>query len=866
MISPIYSLFFFSGVAALIYQVVWVRSLSLIFGGSHLAVTTVLSVFMLGLALGSFIAGRRMPQHRNLLRLYGLIEVAIGIVAIVIFLAVQVYPSVYSWLAQFSPESPAYLTVIRVLFASLLLIPATTLMGATLPILSAHTAKSINTIGKRLSILYGLNTIGAVVGVLLAGFLFLPYYTLNVTWGIAVVLNLVIGVIAIILGNNQEAIQETNHAYAPIPRTVESGSGDAKLILWGIAISGFCALAYEVLWTRVLIIGLGATDYGFTSMLASFLVGIGGGSAIYGASKHRFLPSIDQRIRFFGVVQILIGLTTFTAILFLYDLPSYYLFLQGAFEQTGVSPFTSRQLANLTLALTYLGTPALLMGFAFPLAGEIYARCKNTTGRAVGEMAAANTIGAIMGAALTGFTMISLVGIERSIHLFILVNIAYGGLLLLHGIGKPFWVWLPPSAAAVTGLVLVLSPESFKVWDKDFFAVYRSNKPEAFASRKLIDQQLKRYHVEYYGEGASSIVAASLVGKTLIFSTNGRVEATTGAQDMQNQFGLGHLPMMLHKNPKEVLVVGGGSGMTLGSTIVYPSVVQVTLVELEPKVLGVIKAFAVYNHDVLNQPKLKIVLNDGRNYLLTSKKKYDVITADPIHPWFRGAGYLYTREYFQLAASRLNEGGVVAQWLPLYQMEPEHMRSVLQTFNQAFDHAMIFIAYADAILIGSNQPLELDVDRLRAMLAIPEIHADMQQVSMGDVDALLSYFMMGDDGERRASADAVTNTDNNLYLEFFTPRAIGNQLTEWKDIEHLGKYRESCLPYLVHADAALTARLADLENSGVFRAMDHAHVLMQAGSAQSPQFQRVGGWLEQVAPRVARWEFIKNEYRPTLSR
>lgn len=863
---PIYSLFFLSGIAALIYQVVWVRSLSLIFGGSHLAVTTVLSVFMLGLALGSFIAGRRIVRHRNLLRLYGFIEAGIAIVASLIFLAVQIYPSVYSWLAQFSPESPAYLTIIRVLFASLILIPATTLMGATLPILSAYAAKNINTIGKRLSLLYGLNTIGAVVGVLLAGFLFLPYYTLNATWGIAVVLNFIIGIIAIILGKNREVLHEALPSNKSTPTTTDEGRSNGKLILWGIAISGFCALAYEVLWTRVLIIGLGATDYGFTSMLASFLVGIGGGSAIYGAVKHRFLPPLEQRIRFFGVVQILIGLTTFSAILFLYDLPGYYLFLQNVIEQIGVSPFTSRQLANLALALTYLGIPALLMGFAFPLAGEIYARCKNTTGRAVGEMAAANTIGAILGAALTGFVMISLVGIERSIHLFILVNIAYGGLLVAQGIGKPFWAWLPPTVAAFIGLVLLFNSASFKVWDKDFFAVYRSNKPEAFSSRKLIDQQLKRYRVEYYGEGASSIVAASWAGNTLVFSTNGRVEATTGPQDMQNQFGLGHLPMMLHTNPKEVLVVGGGSGMTLGSTIVYPSVNQVTLVELEPKVLGVIKAFAPYNHDVLNQPKLKIVLNDGRNHLLTTKKKYDVITADPIHPWFRGAGYLYTREYFQLAASRLNEGGVVAQWLPLYQMEPEHMNSVLRTFTQAFDHATIFIAYADAILIGSNQPIRLDVERLRAMLEIPEIQKDMHQVRMGDVDALLSYFMMGDDGVKKAAANAIINTDNNLYLEFFTPRAIGKQLTEWKDIEHLSRYRESSLPYLDHSDASLTTRLTDMENSGVFHAMDQAHVLMQADRYRSPEFQGVAGWLEQAAPRVARWEFIKDEYRSILKR
>src|SRR4030043_930583 len=237
--------------------------------------------------------------------------------------------------------------------------------------------------------------------------------------------------------------------------------------------------------------------------------------------------------------------------------------------------------------------------------------------------------------------------------------------------------WGMGGLAAAAVLFLALNQNALRVWDMKYFAIFRNNQPEAFRTPEMGREAIENTDVLYYGEGIESIVSSiKIKGGEQSFITNGRIEASSHLQALQCQFTLGHLPMLLNKSPKRVLVVGLGSGMTLGATSVHPSVEELTLVELEPKVIGVAKTFEKYNHSVLNNPKLKVVFNDGRNYLTTTKNKFDVITADPIHPWFRGAGYLYTKEYFKLVSEHLNPDGIICQWLPIYELSQEDLRSI----------------------------------------------------------------------------------------------------------------------------------------------------------------------------------------------
>ena len=822
----IYAVFFLSGAAALVYQIVWVRQLSLVFGGSHLAIATVLAVFMGGIALGGHLAARYANLSCNHLRTYAKLEFGIAIGAGLFHALTMLYPNLYVALASLAPESTTYLTLIRVSLAALVLLPITTLMGATLPILVDFFSARLEHIGRRLSALYAINTAGAVTGVVFAGFVLLPATSINVTVIAALAMNLVAACSAWAMARDKDHILITREQ--PPVNPEGPSSTVVQFILLATAISGFCALAYEVLWTRVLIIGLGATDYGFSSILAAFLVGIGAGSAIYNGflarqsntncSGHRLLGRL-------GMTHVVIAVSIGFSVFCLYRLPATYLAIRNIIEATGIGQFPARQVANLAIAFVYLGIPALAMGISFPLAGEVLGRYRSSTAATVGQLAATNTIGALLGSLAAGFVLTQVVGIERAIQLIVLLNLTCGLLLIARAANRQRLVYAIPVAGSIIGIIAIANPDLLRVWDKHFFAIYRSNQNEQYVTRAQIDDALERYQVLYYGEGSTSIVAATQLGDLKIFTTNGRVEATSATQDAQNQLALGHLPMLLHPNPKKVLVVGGGAGMTLGATSIYPTLESLTLVELEPKVLGVIDSFSDHNHSVLKNNLLRVIINDGRNHLLTAKQQqYDVITSDPIHPWFRGAGYLYTKEYFSLAAERMNQDGIMAQWLPLYEMDAAHIKAVIASFAAAFEHTSIWLMYTDAVLIGSKEPLKVDLDRIDSLQAgVPELAEDLRSVNMGGpAENLLSYFLTGTSGVSRLIQGATVNTDDNLYLEFDTPRAIGH-FTESANIRMLSKERDTLVPYLVPTNTPRVFSWYTLEKEGVFSTMDELH-------------------------------------------
>jgi spermidine synthase len=320
--------------------------------------------------------------------------------------------------------------------------------------------------------------------------------------------------------------------------------------------------------------------------------------------------------------------------------------------------------------------------------------------------------------------------------------------------------------------------------------------------------------------------------------------------------------MLLNKNPKKVFVLGTGSGMTLGATSVHPSVEQITLAEIEPKVLGVAKTFAVYNHYVLDNPKLRIVFNDGRNFLLTTKEKFDVITADPVHPWFSGAGYLYSSEYFKLAAEHLNPGGIVCQWLPLYELSEDNLKSIVQTLRANFSYTMIWLTHSDAELIGSNSPIIIDENELERRIKVPEVLQDLEHVKMGSAEDFLSYFVMGTEGTNTYSSGGRINTDDNLYLEFSAPHSIGIRRLQQSNVSNLVKYRESMLPYLYSpADAVGRARQIKKWDENMKAAFldDQAHILNLAGRYGTPEYDKLSVELDSRYPAFAPWRFLRNK-------
>lgn len=879
IVGVIYLLFFLSGSAALMYQVAWVRSLSLVFGGSHLAVTTVLAVFMAGLALGSYILGKYVDRVRNPLALYGKLELGIALFAVLFIVLMKIYPSIYVPLAQGRDGSPLYLSIVRVVFAFSALIIPTTLMGGTLPVLSRFVSRRPDRFGTHLSLLYGFNTLGAVAGTAAAGFYFLRFYSLSTTVTVAVVMNVVIGVLSILLqkkASEAEALFAEGDAssafVAAKDAPADSGSETqrplpASLVLWGIGVSGFCALGYEVLWTKVLTIVVGASVYSFTTMLIAFLAGIALGSKAYGLFLKIF--GVKDRggpgtLRGFGIVQALIGLSALAVTIAIRNLPLHSLRLKAFFHDTMGDLFGAWQWANLTIALLYMLLPAFLMGLSFPLAGEVYAKHRKAVGSAVGRVLAFNTVGALLGAAASGFVFIYLFGIERSLQMLTIVNIGMG-LMVVASLGRSAALrWAPPAAALALIAVLATDPAALRVWDTKYFAVFRANQPEAFKTPELIKEALDNTDVLYYAEGVEAIVSSIKVkGGDQAFLTNGRVEASSRLEGQQTQYTLGHLPMLLNRNPRRVLVVALGSGMTLGATSAHPSVEQVTLAEIEPKVLGVARTFERYNHRILDNPKLRIVFNDGRNFLLTTKEKFDVITADPIHPWFRGAGYLYTAEYFKLAAERLSEGGVMCQWLPIYELTAANLKSVARTFNEHFRYTMMWLNHNDAVLVGSNAPFVLDEAELARRLSVPAIAEDLSRVMMGSARDFLSYFVMGTRGMRAFGQGGILNTDDNLYLEFSAPLSIGKASLMGENVTEIVRYREDILPYLAQPAEAKAAdeQRAAWEHYGRAAAVyDRAHALFLWQRYNTSEFKLLIDTLARQYPDYAPGRFLRNEY------
>ena len=856
LIGSVYVMFLLSGAAALIYEVVWVRSLSLVFGGTHLAVATVLAVFMGGLALGSYGIGRRVDTIRKPLRLYGLLEIGIALSAVVFMLLMNVYAPLYRVLAQGKEAYPVYLTIIRVLFAVGVMIVPTTLMGGTLPVLTRFVSRNVPSVASNLSLLYGFNTLGAVVGASAAGFFLLSIYSVSTTFSTAIVINLFVGIASILLSERVAASIE------PSSRQVESAgtglddpsgrSGPAptdaddpllpRLILLGIGVSGFCALGYEILWTRILTLTIGTSVYGFTIMLVAFLCGIALGSQAFGLALKLFRsPTFGMRSQVlgFGAVQVMIGVTALIVTIHIRDLPVHALVLHTWYASKGLTVFHARLLANATIAFSYMIIPAFFMGVAFPLAGQVIAGYGKRIGHAVGNVLAFNTVGAILGSVTSGFILIQLFGIERSLQMLTVINVGIG-LIVMAGIVKKRMVIVTCGSLLLASLVLLaVNRDSFRIWDAKFFAIFRNNQPDAFDTPFKKRDALENTDVLFFDDGINETISViQPKGAHQAVLVNGKVVASSQLPDQQCQFTLGHLPMLLHKDPKRVLVVGLGTGMTLGATSVHPEVEDLTLAEIEPMVLGAARTFGRFNNYVLDNPKLKIIFTDGRNYLTTTKKRYDVITADPIHPWTQGSGYLYTDEYFKIAAEHLAPGGIMCQWLPIYELSVDDLRSVVRTFSKNFKYTMTWLTQYDAEIIGSNSPIVIDEQELELRIARPAVAKDLIRVKMGSATDFLSYFLMGTERMQAFSDGGTINTDDNLYLEFSAPRSVGVGAVG-VNAAALARYRESPLPYLVPAaDGAARAeqvrRWGDLGRAAAV--YDQAHSLYLLGHRSRPDF------------------------------
>ena len=788
--------FFLSGGTALVYEVVFLRMLGLVFGHTVHAVATVLIVFMGGLALGSALFGGLTPRIRSPIQAYGWLELGIGAWAALL-------PMLFAWSAAWYPDlfralgqSHAVLPWIQFALGSALLLVPTTLMGGTLAVLSQALAGPDSRVGRLVGGLYAVNTCGAVVGAAMAGYVLLPSLGNRATIEAAAALNLALGFAALVYGRARSA-RPAGIDLAPASESDadvrEAPSRDVKplgvrLTVVALGISGAVSMLYEVTWTRALALVLGSSTYAFTAMLVAFLLGLAGGSALYAWRWGTRQPSPVA----FGALQAGIAVLVVPVLLMFERLPELLL---AALRWSYAPPFV--MWIQLGLSVGVLLPVTLLIGATFPCAVAVATPGAARVGESVGRIYAANTVGAVGGAVLTGFALVPALGVHAAIVVGVVVNLLLAALLTATADLRPAWRWGSAGAALLAAVAVAVG---IAPWDPRVMssgpAIYVGPylRSAAASSSSSIGATLRSQRVLFYRDGRSGTVSVGQSGVHRYLRINGKTEGSTSL-DMPTQQLVGHLPLLTHPDPRDVLVIGLGTGVTAGA-VARHGIRRLDVVEIEPAVVEAAgRFFGEANGHVLLDPRTRTLVADGRNFLFTTPDRYDVIISEPSNPWISGLASLFSEEFFRLTRAHLSPGGVMVQWIQLYNLRPDDLRMILKTFQGVFPATTVWNISEDLLLVGRTEPGALDLGRVKARFAEGRVGEDLGYPGNGAWPSVLGFFALGETDTARFVEDAERNTDDRLTLEFSAPRALYLD-TSRTNQEAIQKARTSLLPEL----------------------------------------------------------------------
>jgi spermidine synthase len=740
-------LFVGSGCAALIYEVVWFQLLELVIGSSAVSMGVLLGTFMGGMCLGSFLLPRFIAPAAHPLRVYAWLELGIGAFGLLILFGMPIVGGAYTAWAGSGIAG----TLLRGAAAAICLLPPTLLMGATLPAIARWVERTPDGVAW-LGFFYGGNTAGAVFGSLLAGYYLLSSFDISVATYVAVVLNVSVAMAAMTI-SSLAPYDAIGPALASLPEAAPARRRQTLYLV--AALSGFTALACEVIWTRLLSLLLGGTVYTFALILAVFLGGLGLGSSIGSfAGRHLKDPAVAL-----GWCQL--GLTAamaWSAYALMQSLPYWPV-------NPSVAPDAWYQFQlDLVRCLFAVLPGALLWGASFPLALASVASDKNDPARLVGGVYAANTLGAILGSLSAGLVLIVWLGTQRSQQLLVLVAAASGLLALAHA-----------RLSTLTFVTACVFAGAMAVTVRPIPGIF-------VAYGRFTATQLGQAEVIYVGEGWTASVAVSeRKNGVRNYHNAGKVQASSEPQDMRLQRMLGHLTTLVPKKVDTVLVIGCGAGVTAGAVSIDPAVKHETIAEIEPLVPRVVSTyFADHNFDVVRNPKVNVHLDDARHFLFTTKQKFDAITSDPLDPWVKGAAMLYTREFFELVKSRLNPGGIVTLFVQLYESNTEAVKSEVATFFEAFPKGMIFAntyngGGYDLVLLGQVDGTTINLDDVDARLRRPDyepIRRSLSQIGMFSAMDLFATYGGSAEDMKPWTADAQINRDRNLRLQYLAGRGL----------------------------------------------------------------------------------------------
>jgi spermidine synthase len=765
LLATVFVLFFTSGALALVYQVVWTRMMTHVFGSTAVAVGTVLAAFMGGLAIGSWYFGHIADRVPDRLRLYARIEAGIAVAAGVSHLALARLDALYPALYDVTGGMVPLLVAVRFLCAFVLVMGPTILMGATLPVLGRLVVDDLDRVGLRLGTLYAVNTAGAVVGVLVTGFWLIGVVGVHVSASLAMAGNLMIGLSAWIAARRYATASDDDASDADAKGEPTAGRSETenepldrltlRLLLVALGMSGFTSFAYEIYWTRSLVFILGNSTYALSTMLSAFLTGIA-----LGAWGVRFLISrVRDRVAAFGWLQVALGVCSAMALPLLFavgDPQSLSGTLLGLWSEAIPLVMASFGIAFLVMLL-----PATLIGATFPLVGHVAVRELDRTGADVGRVYAANTVGNVLGALAPGWFLLAWLGIQGGIVAMAIINIVLGLVILAVRFWRPgggtSWRFVVPAIAVVAAVLVSRAPLDFQF---------------------PAEGEHPYFETLFYREGPLGTTKVQSDPRTgeKHMSVDGIVIGGTGTSQFK-QLLLAHLPRLLIDDVPTELSVGLGSGILAGESARHSDLEAITVIEIEPTVVDGATQFSRENHGVLEDPRLELVTDDVASFLRTTNRRWHAITADEkTADEYASNGFSYSVDYYELLADHLVDGGVVVQWVPAT-LPPRQFQMILKSFSESFEHMQLWYflpAYRrgpfNAILVGSHQAIALDYQTVQDRFERrSEALASLRPYGVTSAVALLPHFIAGDEIVRAAVASAPVNTLDHPRYEFYHP-------------------------------------------------------------------------------------------------
>ena len=766
-------LFFLSGATGLVYELLWVRVLYQSFGSTLQSVTTVVAAYMGGLGLGAWTFGRRADHDPRPGALYGRLEVAIGAFGAVSPLALALVHRLYIGLASGLQLSGAASVALRFGLAALVLLVPTTLMGGTLPVLTrAFTGTDRNELQRSLGLLYGLNTLGAVVGTALAGLFLIEHVGIRASLWATAAVNIGLGAAALLLAKplpiQPPAVPEGQ------PSTTAGLIRSVALVL--LAATAFASLLDEIAWTRVLVMIVGGSTYAFTLVLLVFLLGIGIGSRI--VARGRLAPA--PTAAYAALAQAVTAAGSSLLFVVFAALPRFII----AIFQMPTLDATGRLLAMGAVVGGVVLIPAIGMGMTFPLLTELIVPPPpgSSHGANVGRAYALNTLGSIAGAVLTGFVLVVILGTDVTLRVGVGINVVAAlalAWLAARGVpeGSPEHAALRLRVLTAGGLATLAFVTAVAVprWSTRLIdlgpSIYARGPMDAHMVSEFLEHRGSRQLMYAEGWNATVSVWEGITGRTL--KVNGKADASDYG-DMDTQVMLGVAPVVAHPDTRSAFVIGYGSGVTARVLSDVPGMSRVRVAEIEPAVLDAGRYFSHVNDNAPARPNVSIVVDDARSALQLDTSRYDVIVSEPSNPWLAGVATLYTSEFFQVARSRLADGGVFCQWVQLYQLPLPVITGIVRNVRAVFPHVHVwFGAPGDVLVLGSARPLRYDRAWLARLLgpggawAIP----GREYLGVDQPEDYFGHWLLGDAGVARLlERPGVVHRDDRPGLEFVAAR------------------------------------------------------------------------------------------------